>query len=40
MENGLSQKIGAKIYYELVDLKDMFRAKDGNLDKLDNYLSL
>ena len=34
------KKIGTKIYYELVDLKDMFRAKDGNLDKLDNYLSL
>ena len=33
-------KRGKKIYYKLMDLKEMFRAKDGSLDKLDNYLSL
>lgn len=32
-------KRGKKIYYKLWDLKEVFRSKDGNLDKLDNYLS-
>ena len=27
-------KRGKKVYYKLMDLKEMFRAKDGSLDKL------
>ncbi|MCH1517113.1 MAG: helix-turn-helix domain-containing protein [Flavobacteriaceae bacterium] len=33
-------KIGGKIYYKLIDLKEMFKSKDGNLDNLNNYLKV
>jgi len=33
-------KRGGKVFYKLIDLKEMFLSKDGNLDNLNNYLKV